>query len=641
VPGYYNGTKGIYLYDVYTKLSYGGTEYFFGRDMENLSVWTVDGADERHDYAPYAGGEAAYTYRVYTQDDPRDFYLLFNVTTDSRSRSNWIETEDVTLYIEYDLPVDAPVYTRTDGTYFLSDMTLRELIDYELAVDNSARFYYDEERLYEQDNAAYQQPSDAPFSKRGRVNSDGVIEYEVIFNNRDALDDPILKKKMKELVFHDTLLTEGMRYVDGSLFCDIYNSDLTRLRATYRYAPDISGSASLNAPAEDFLWYSGDAGNATLHEYAQHTIITTAGRLVFRYQVEVDPAAFPTTEPTVPVSNRAQLTGIMPDNAPFATDEADCTVQYPIEVFKKKVEHTEGSNRADFTITLNPAGVDLLEHTTQMTIQDKMTANLQPVLSTIQVSLLEGGVWTPTTPEYTYDPDENVLSFTLPDDKPIRITYTTLITQTGEGVHIGNSVKLEGFAEYSAMVDTEFTVHNTGGAAHADSFRLTLLKQAADSHRPLPGAVFALYGPAHDERQGTPPGEVPETMEVGGETLWFYTLYTTGADGTAELETNGAGVPMFSVQGLYALREIAAPEGYHLMEAPICFYADEKPDGALPGIEALLSGAPVVAADEPIAFQLPNTGGRGVAAARAFGAALLCTGLLGLSFGKKRRDTRA
>jgi len=643
VPGYYGGTAGFYLADSYTKITHIGTEYFFGWGSTNLSVYTVNGSDETQVYAPYAGGSTDYTF-LYAQDDrnPRTFYFGFNVATVNAALSNWIEMEDVTLHIEYDLPLDAPVYLRPDGVnYVLSDtLTVGDLVAGEFRINNRARLYYNGALQYVDADATFREINDTPLEKTGRVNAAGNIEYTVSFFNRDASNETVLKRNMKSIVFQDELLSSAMSYVDGSLFCDVYNDTLTRIRMTYRYDPSIpiSASPSLNASAADFHWYSGDATSyTTLYELAQHSDLVgnpsySSARLVFRYQVAVDKndPVFDTNALTVPLSNQARLTGIMPDDSPFDTGPADCTVDYDTDIVTKEVEHTEGSNRADFTITLNPAGVDLVESAAQMTIVDTMSLNLQPILRTIKVYYQTAGVWeeaTPTPP-YTYDDVLNKLTFTLPDDVPIRITYTTLITETGTGVAVGNNIQLEGFAEYSSVIDTEFTVNDSGGAAHSDNFKFTLRKQSADHLAPLSGAVFALYGPPHSERQGTPPAGTPASLTVDGQTLLYYTSYTTGADGMVDIETNEHGVPLFSIQGLYALKEITAPVGYELLADPICFYADEKPTGGLPDVPVLLSDSPLVVSDAPVVYLLPNTGGPGAAPFLLSGAVLLSAGMM-------------
>lgn len=648
VPGFYGNTGGFYLTDTYTKVSYHGTEYYFGQDIENLSVYTEDALDQIVIYTPYESDPAAYTYRYIPNSDPRTFTMYFNTGSSSSSASNWIETQDCTLYISYDLPLSSQVYTRPDGTNYVLEngLTVGDLMEEEAKIINRGRIYFNEKLLYEESTATYHEPWTERIRKRAAVDEDGIIHYEVIFNNRDASNNTILQKNMKELILHDTLLEPGMSYVDGSLYCDIYNDSLSRIRTVYHYSQPISGSQTLEASAKDFLWYSGDnASYTTLYQYAQHSVIggtaSSTSRLVFRYQVQVDHSSpvFDTTDQTVPLSNIAQLTGILPDDTPLDSGTATSTVDYDTEILKKEVEHVDGSNRADFTITINPKGVNLLADASQMTLLDTMTANLSPVLSSIRVFYQIGGVWEETTPVYTYDPTLNVLAFTLPDDVPIQITYTTLITQTGSGVSIGNSVSLAGIAEYSAVVDAEFQVNDTGGAAHADNFRLTLLKQASDTHQPLSGAVFCLYGPPHTEREGVPPAGTSATITVGGQTLRYYTSYVTGSNGIAEIETNSDGLAMFSVQGLYALTEAAAPDGYHILQEPICFYADERPSGGLPSIDVLLSDSPVVVANDPKHYSLPETGGVGAALPQTLGVLLLFGTALWLFFEKAPRDS--
>ena len=639
VPGIYGGTSGFYLSDSYTKVTLVGEEYFFGQEIENLTVYTVDSDGQTRVYAPYTGGNTARTYLLYCPDDPRSFSLYFNTASKNASASNWIETHDSVLRVEYDLPLSSLVDIRPDGVHYVvsEGITVGDLIAEEMNIKNLARLYYNDRQFYVDDDADYREHNNDVLIKKGEENEDGIIEYEVIFNNRDENNNTVLQKSMKELIFHDELLSPGMSYVDGSLFCDVYNSTLSRIRVTYQYGNPISQSSALSASAQYFTWYSGDHDYNTLYEYAQHSGIgggsSSTSRLVFRYQVAVDRSSpqFHTSEPTVPLDNRARLTGKFPDNKPFDTDFADCTVLCDTEIINKTVEHTEGSNRAYFTITLNPAGIDLLSDITQMTVVDRMTENLQPVLGTVRVLYQINGEWQETTPQFTYDPEENTLTFQLRDDVPIRILYSTLILESGD-VHIGNEVALEGYAVYSDFVDTTFHVNEIGGAAHSGNYRLTLFKQSSDTHLPLSNAVFALYGPQNSERQSEPPAGTPASITKNGQTLWYYTAYTTGPNGTVEVETNQNGIPMFSVQGLYAFQEVSAPTGYQLLAEPLFFYADEKPDGGLQDVNALLSEAMLTAANEPIAYLLPETGGQGIFWFMFCGIVLIAVGLIGLLF---------
>ena len=646
VPAFYGGTSGFYFYDTYSKFEFAGNEYFLGNAIENLSVYTVDSNDYTRVYSPYTSGSTDYTYIYSASTDPRSSYIYFNVRSGSTSNSNWLESKDTTLCIEYDLPLDSIAYTRLgEGTYVPSDdITLSDLIGFELSVKNRGRIYFNNKLQYEDSEAIYKEVSDTILHKIGAEVDGDAIEYTVVFNNIDEQSNNLLKRKMKELIFHDALCTEGMRYIDDTLFCDIYNSNLSRIRFTYKYSKPISNNTSINAYANDFVWYSGDSTSYnTLYSYAQSSGIggssSSTARIVFRYKVSIDKTSsqFNTTEPSVPMTNIARLTGIMPDDTPFDSGEAECTVNCCTDIIKKEVEHVDGSNRAEFTITINPSGVDLLNGVTQMTVIDRMTENLIPVLSTVKVYLKNEGVWTETETQYTYDPDENALSFILPDDTPVKITYTTVITDIGDNISIGNSVELQGYAQYHAAVNTEFSVFESGGAASAENFRFNLLKQSADHHMPLQGAVFALYGPKHSERQGVPTDGTEPTVTIGDTTLWYYTSYTTDRNGISVIETNENGLPMFSVQGLYAIKEISAPQGYHLYSNPIWFYAEEVPENPIAGIEALAADLPLVVPNAPFTYQLPSTGGTGLYTVYAFGGFLIIlSGILLCVIRKKR-----
>ncbi len=156
---------------------------------------------------------------------------------------------------------------------------------------------------------------------------------------------------------------------------------------------------------------------------------------------------------------------------------------------------------------------------------------------------------------------------------------------------------------------------------YAPSLDLTVYKYAAGTTNPLSGAKFVLYTTA-----GTPTyyyengswvtlgdGKTPESLAL-----------TTGADGTVKF----TGIP----DGTYALKEIAAPDGYHLLEQPISF---------------TVSGGTVVAGtnftDTTITVynnaghELPETGGIGTKQLTAAGLLLTVGAGILLLRGRKKR----
>ncbi len=634
VPSFYANKKGFVLTDVHSSLTYAGTKYYFGQNIENISIYTVNSEEEIHSYIPYESGSPDYTYIITKETDPRSFYICFNTATSNYNESKWIESEDAVLYVEFDLPFNSPVYIKPDNANYtlLPGKSFADIVEFEKEIINRARLYFNDTTQSVEDTATYQEINNTVLRKKGVVDKDGFIEYTVTFNNRDENFNSILKTNMKGIIFQDSLLSEGMSYVDDSLFCDIYSSSLSSIKATYKYKNSINGLTSLNASSDDFELYSGEG--------LSFSSITSSPRIVFRYKVRVDTEVplFQTTELTVPLTNRAKLTAIKNDNTPIDIGEVEATVNYSTQIVKKEVQHVGGSNKADFTITINPAGIDLLDGVTQMTVLDKMTENLRPIISSIKVFFKQDGNWTEATANYTYDAENNTIRFALPDDVPIKIMYTTVITEIGQGINIGNHVELEGYADYSSVINTQFNVNELGGAAQTINFKTTLLKQDSVSLRPLENAVFALYGPLHSERQSVPPQGTPSTITVEGQTLYYYTSYSTGADGTANIETNDYGLAMFSVQGLYALQEISAPNGYNLSEELLCFYAEEKPAGGLPNIDVLLPEYPIVVQNEALSFVLPNTGSIGLGSVYLCGVIITLTGIYIICLKKLRKN---
>ena len=64
-------------------------------------------------------------------------------------------------------------------------------------IKNLARLYYNDRQFYVDDDADYREHNNDVLIKKGEENEDGIIEYEVIFNNRDENNNTVLQKSMK------------------------------------------------------------------------------------------------------------------------------------------------------------------------------------------------------------------------------------------------------------------------------------------------------------------------------------------------------------------------------------------------------------------------------------------------------------
>jgi uncharacterized surface anchored protein len=158
-----------------------------------------------------------------------------------------------------------------------------------------------------------------------------------------------------------------------------------------------------------------------------------------------------------------------------------------------------------------------------------------------------------------------MLSFKIPDELPVIIDYTTLVTEKGE-VPVVNTVKVDGKANVSDIIDAEFKVTTQSGSASGSKHNFTLIKQDGVTNGRLPDAKFALY--AWTNPNITPPSGTPKTVTASnGKTLYYIATYTTGEDGTQKIENQ-----YLTDGGPYALLELEAPEGYQLLEHPVEFY---------------------------------------------------------------------
>lgn len=238
-------------------------------------------------------------------------------------------------------------------------------------------------------------------------------------------------------------------------------------------------------------------------------------------------------------------------------------------------------------------------------------------VDSFQVSLTAAGMKkvaaaAATDPENTYE---------------VRVYFGAVINTNAD---LGTEIPNQAHIDYVNNVGIQYEDDSDIPEVHTGG--LNILKIASDNKQPLSGATFRIARPATE-------GEAPDlTITVNGTQIGliyvdFYgtadlsgekvSQITTGEDGTAVLYG--------LAYGNYYLVEIAAPNGYNRLAAPVA--VEVTATSHLTG-EAEGSYVTITNSSE---FHLPETGGIGTVAFTVAGLALICSActLFFLSYKRK------
>lgn len=213
--------------------------------------------------------------------------------------------------------------------------------------------------------------------------------------------------------------------------------------------------------------------------------------------------------------------------------------------FQKTADRDDNNSaRYTYTITVNPRALDLTEADT-VVLTEVLSSNLVLDPSTVKVTSGDDEVGV-----VSYDPISRILTFKVPDDRPLTITYVA--TATGESsttVHVTTNASWKGY-ESSETNGGEYknekvTIPPPNIAG--ENATLTIQNYSKETLSPLNGAVFEL----------------------------------TGDDGTSQSVPiqNGAANLKLNFDTIYCLRETKAPTGYIQNSEPISFvFAKDQTD---------------------------------------------------------------
>lgn len=643
VPAVIKDWGNFFLTDLSAFWSYDNDEgYLYVENMpENMVVTAVTESGRTITFTPYvAGGPTENTYILIAPaegDQYHSFNVLFNTSDTTFASSKWILDEDSVLRITYKLPFDSKTGVEWEGE-LSGDKTLEDVLLEGNKLANEAYLNYTD-IIRGTGTTTYEYSP--VITKQSSVNEDGTIDYTVVFRNTipgTHGDGGYINAGTSSVRFNDTF-DEKLEYVEGSLKVACYDPWRDGLWMNkYQYNGTVSGN-SMSIPATEFGYVETNpdataAGWSNLYKRTDldkfYKWVNAGGDYVFTYTLKLKDEYLNTTEyNTFELDNTAELTwdtdgssGPVSDNTEYNTGLVD----------KHAVQE---NNKLDFDIHINRRALDILEGASTLTIDDTMTANLSVYWNSIKLYYEDSdGNWVDfdaTDDAYsytvTYDRSMNRLTFVVPDELHIRIDYTTLITESGL-VSVNNAVRIDGKAQVSDLIDAVFRVDDHSGGASGSLHSVTLLKQDGTTDMPLPDVTFLLYGP-----MGDPDAVVPDTAEEiittdRGKNLYYIGSYTTGADGTVEIETQ-----YLTVGGPYALVEVAPPAGYNKLEEPVYFYFyNPDPDGIIQTVTTIIA-----VENYSFGYVLPETGGQGTVYLTVTGLALMMLSAVCVAYAKKRR----
>ena len=591
---------------------------------ENLVVTATKKDGTVITFTPYVEGESADNTYMLLCPSPEgnnlkyhSFDMLFNTETANFADSKWIIDEDTTLTVSYKIPFSA----KTDTAWYSppgGDKTLGDILAEDKIVSNEVYFNFTEQ-AYTATSVTYSyNPS---IEKTAQVDPEGYIDYTVIFHNTvpgSGGDVGYLNNTINEIIFNDTF-DERLEYVEGSLTVTGYDPWRDIWLCKYRYEGSANGN-SLVVNAEDMkfieynyaeaqydangnkLWGTWLSGQKTFKDYIH--ALNNGGDHVYTYRLKVKDEYKLTTEyASLDLDNTAEVTW---DNG-GSSGPVSTTSTYHTGLIDKHVVQDDAM--LDFNVYINRNGLDMVEDLDVLTIEDEMSDNLSLYWDSIKLYYKDvNGNWIDfDSPESVYEctvryaQETNLLTFIIPDELPVRIDYTTLITKSGL-IAIKNNVSVKGKAYVSDLIEAEFHVEEHSGGASGSVHDITLLKQDGTTGANLPNASFLLYGPVGAVTKPVPDGYDRDIQLSDGSWIHFIGYYTTGADGTIKISSQ-----YLNYGGPFMLVEAVAPEGYDILTEPTFFYYyNDDPNGEIPTVTTLIA-----VENYRGGYILPSTGGIG------------------------------
>ncbi len=643
VPGVIKDWGGFFLTDLSAFWGYreNNVGYLYVENVPQDLVITAKTESGRViTFTPYVhGGPIENTYILVAPaggNQHHSFNIFFNTSDADIASSKWILSENSKLTISYKIPFDAKTGIEWTGELG-GDLTIEDVLLQNYKLANEAYLNYTD-IIQATGTTAYEYAPE--ITKKSSVNDDGTIDYTVVFHNTIPGSGGNLGHLTSaySIIFNDTF-DEKLEYVEDSLTVTCYDPwNNSSWYNKYKYDGKISGN-TMSVRADSLELYETNPALPSntidwispMYNYQVYcNSIGAGGKHVFTYKLKLKDEYLNSTEENKYVlDNIAELKWSGDKTSGPVTD----TAEIKTGLLDKHV--VQENNRLLFDIHINRNALDILKGTETITIEDTMTHNLSVYWDSIKLLYEDkaAGRWIDFDSEesrytytVTYDQAANRLTFVLPDELHIRIDYTTLITESGH-VSVNNAVKVDGKASVTDILDATFKVEDHSGGASGSMHDITLIKQDGDTDERLPDVGFHLYGPMGDSYAVIPDGADSRIATDEGKNLYYIGTYTTGADGSVNIETQ-----YLTLGGPYALVEANAPTGYNKLEKPVYFYFYEPdPDGIIQTVTTLIA-----VENYTYGFVLPETGGTGTLPLAIIGVSLMAYPILYSTIRRKR-----
>ena len=461
-----------------------------------------------------------------------------------------------------------------------------------------------------------------PLTKEAEAAQDGVYWYTVWFDpvkNGTKVFSGDYPYDIQSLQIIDTY-DSRLKYVEGSFSIEVFAyGNMTKPYDKFVFSankePQILVSPDTTTMTIDALdligtypgaWFEGQPLLLAMQYLTDRPLYKIV------YQLEVDDTVKQnTTEGVLLLDNAASIKWV-DSSGPQELAPAHNQVEYDTGVLQKGMHVVDDSNVVEFSILVNHHAVDLAADGDTYVLYDTMSSNLILLYDTLKVEILEDSPGqnrelSLAECKFAYDADRNRMTFVIPDNNVIRLTYRCRVDGlAGTSTDISNHVELLGRSAVQDVVNSKFEIKSHEGSADATSEAFYLRKQDGINHNVLAGVTFNLYGDVSpDGDEGDPDFTIDHTEH--SHQMYLLGSYTTGADGVVYIAHT-----QLTKKHLYALEEVSPPDGYIALPERYLFYVEEREPGSLQEIPCIINNQLVVIENFPEAsYELPATGGAG------------------------------
>lgn len=241
-----------------------------------------------------------------------------------------------------------------------------------------------------------------------------------------------------------------------------------------------------------------------------------------------------------------------------------------------------------YTIKVNPNGYNLLESKNTIDVVDSMTEHMILMEDSVEVSS-NGKKFSAEEWSLRNDADNHRFILTVPDDKPLTITYQVSINKpTGEKIKLSNAVYYSGHEQAGKTDERTVTVMDSA-ATVTGSLLLYVKKKDSLTKSVLSGADFALA-----EVVKNADGSI---VYENGEPKFSNTMNaTTDKDGEATFKIN----QNTGSDKLYCLYEKKAPANYKKLEKKVYVAFKTQNDTDNLNIQYVQNGGSVEMENTPV-----------------------------------------